>query len=105
MKALTVLACCLFLVAIGLELIGKASYSTAAQSIAKAAGRDPASQARAKEKADTALRMGQRDTGGGAIVAALGITCWLLSLVKGSRRILLPGTFFAAYVFIYFIMV
>jgi len=86
MKPLYIIACCLFLAAIALDITAKRHFSAATRALAKSAGRGQLEKAQAWDKADAAVQVGSRFGFAGLVAAGLGLGSWFASFAKGKRQ-------------------
>lgn len=111
MKTLYVLACCLFLAAIAVDLAGKRCYSLA-ERYGGQHRRDLYEIDHSGEGllSFDCLALGDHFTKLGVVMAAIGIVLWLASVIQGKRRSkrmwpVVPLVLLVAYVLLFFIAV
>jgi hypothetical protein len=80
MKTAYILACCLLVLAVVLDLGSKRSYSISARGRARCLTVEPSQQEGIKAESKAALILGNRLLLGGMFAAGLGLTFWLASV-------------------------
>jgi hypothetical protein len=110
MKALYIIACCMFLAAIACQLkaLGHAGHSTTV--LAEAASLDESGRAMARQQADASLRIATTYSLAGVVTAGLGIALWAGSRIRGRRATgrltpVCPLVLLIAYVMLSLVMV
>ena len=86
MKALYVIACCLFLTAFASEWVSEDHYTTAMVAIAKSIGLTEAEQTKAKALSIVEVQVGNRYCLAGLFAAGLGVAAWIVSFTRGRRE-------------------
>ena len=110
MKILYILACCLLVSAVALDISGKNQYSFSARGRARSLKAQPAEQERIKQESQAALAIGNRLALAGMVAAVGGLVLWIASAIVGrmqERRLtpVLPLVLLAAYVLLFFMCV
>ncbi len=85
MKALYIIACCMFIAAIACQVNASRHVGDALAVRAKALSADESGRAVAKQEGDASLAIAKKYTLAGAYAAVLGIVLWVGSWIKGRR--------------------
>jgi hypothetical protein len=106
MRILYILASCLLVCAVALDIAGKNQCSFAARSRARSLKAQRTERERIEQESKTALAIGNRLTMGGMVAAAGGLLFWIASAIVGQnqgRRLtpVLPLGLLAAYVLLF----
>ena len=110
MRILYIVACCLLMAAVVLDIAGKNRFSFAARCRAKSLMAEPPKEGRIKQESNAALAVGNRLATGGMVAAAGGLLVWIASAIVGrnqERRLtpVLPLGLLAAYVLLFLVCV
>lgn len=110
MKIAYIMACCLLMLAVILDLSSKRSYSISARCRARCLTVEPSQQESIKAESMAALTLGNNLLLGGMIAAGLGLAFWLaafyLKKIDDKRLTpVVPLVLLIAYVMLFFLMV
>ena len=105
MRIFYFIACGLLAMAIITEGIAKHHFATAKSSVARAITRSESDRAVAGMEADSLVKVGERFSLIGNLLALLGITAWIVSTRNPKRMTpVAPTVLLAAYILWYFVL-
>ena len=105
MKVLYLLACALLAIAIVMDLAAKLRFSSAAQMNARAARFSEVEPSNVQEEVDHLVKVGNRFSLLGNVLAVFGVGCWIVSLRSPKRMTpVVPIVLLAAYIFLHLVL-
>jgi hypothetical protein len=105
MKVLYLLGCALLAIAIITDLAAKGCFSSAAQTLARAAAFSQVERSNAEAQADHSVKVGNRFSLLGNVLAVCGLALWIASSRSPKRMTpVIPLALLASYIFLFLVL-